>query len=105
MKNNSYLKERYDYLKKNHRCTNCGKKDERTLSGKVHCQACSDKEKKFPSTIKRPELLKKMYDEHIAAGLCGRCGAETDGKCKLCEKCREYYRQYNRKRGIKKADK
>lgn len=101
MKNDDYMKERYIFLKQSHRCVSCTKKDNRTLSGRVFCQTCSEKAKKYPSNIKKSEQLKKKRDERKAAGLCVNCGAERDSKFKLCEKCREYYRKYNKQGGTK----
>lgn len=36
-----YLRNRYEYLKKEHRCVRCAGQDERTLSGKIYCTNCN----------------------------------------------------------------
>ena len=40
-----YAKKRQQKWKEQHRCTQCGEQDERTLAGKTNCAFCSKKAK------------------------------------------------------------
>ena len=52
---NEQLRDRYAYLKKQHRCTMCGKKDERTLDGFVRCAECAEYGKKYYKGYRKSE--------------------------------------------------
>lgn len=59
---NEQLRDRYAYLKKQHRCTMCGKKDERTLDGFTRCAECSEYGKKYYKGYRKSEAgqLRRM---------------------------------------------
>lgn len=61
------------------RCINCGAQDERTLAGRVLCEACKDKE-----TVRRNKLSQAWREK----GLCVWCGKPAAPGYKLCEACR-----------------
>lgn len=74
-------KERYLMKKEAGVCMLCGSRDERTESGKVYCQACSD------WTKKRMDLKRR---EAVDRKVCVNCGAQDERTLAgfhLCEEC------------------
>ena len=87
-------KERYQWIKENHLCVQCHKQDAYTLSGRVHCFECTQKDKEYrqKSYWKDPEKDKirkqKKHDESEQQGICVRCHKRKpiDG-LKMCPTC------------------
>lgn len=71
----------YHRRKERHECANCGRQDERTLSGRAYCRECAQKEK---------ETKREKYAEMRRENRCVKCGRQDSrtlsGKAK-CEKC------------------
>ena len=69
MKRDNYARNRYATLKEMHRCTRCGAKDERTLSGKINCAECAKRQ----SENARRHAVRKAEIENRG---CAYCNAE-----------------------------
>ena len=107
-----YGKLKYHYFKHKNKCVKCGKKDERTLSGKIYCEECAIKYKEYKKAHKKPlteeqkahnrEWLKKHREERKAKGLCPYCGKPAVNGTVRCEKhlqeCKDYYRRKKNER-------
>lgn len=104
-------REEYHWAKENHLCVQCHKQDAYTLSGRVHCFECTQKDKEYrqKSYWKDPEKDKirkqKKHDESEQQGVCVRCHKRKpiDG-LKMCPTClaknRKKYRIWAEKNGI-----
>ena len=89
---NEYNRKR----KENHICILCGCQDERTLSGKVHCEFCATYEKK-----KQGERYMRLLSEKR----CVTCGKQDENtingyvRCAICmEKQRKNLAKYRAKK-------
>lgn len=47
MYNADAARERREYFRTNKRCTRCGKRDNRTMSGKAYCVKCAEKVREY----------------------------------------------------------
>lgn len=65
--------------KAEHRCIQCGKRDERTREGKVRCERC----KALADASRYRRQLKRARE-----GRCINCGKELDGMFYTCSECR-----------------
>ena len=81
MANKEYLKERREWLHKNHFCVDCKKQDARTLIGKFRCYECSEK-----ARVKKTGQ-KYTRQERKELGLCSICGKEVKEGFVVCEEC------------------
>ena len=90
------MTELYKYRKSHHLCTQCGKQDERTLSGRILCESCYNK----AATTRRYRTEKRLKKHQCI--LCGKIDARTLAGHQLCEYHADYYRQRyeRRKNGI-----
>lgn len=52
---NEALRDRYAYLKKQHKCTMCQKQDERTLAGYSRCEECAEYSRKYYKGYRKSE--------------------------------------------------
>lgn len=61
-------RERYAYLKRVHRCTTCGKQDERTLAGKIRCARCTEVSKKSRCDyrVRKNQAISRALTEYEA---------------------------------------
>ena len=116
----SYTQERYYRLKAEHRCTNCGDQDERTLSGKTLCVPCAEfrsrKSKMLYAETREPrvrspeyhknhrERAKELYRERRAAHLCVWCGRPAVGNGVHCAEHKDYHKKYQEKRRAEYAE-
>lgn len=86
-----------------HKCVTCGKQDERTLSGRVRCQACFDKYK----VHRTPKSRKKRNEENAdkrewcailkSLHACTRCGTKdkrTINGFATCTVCAAKHRRW-----------
>ena len=94
-----YMKEYRALRKRLKLCVRCGKKDERTISGRSLCSACAGKaseysklnpkstEKMAEQYIRKKERRQKRKSEHR----CPICNKELEAESKyiLCPSCRE----------------
>ena len=94
-----YMKEYRALRKRLKRCLRCGKKDERTISGRSLCSVCTEKareyskanpkspEKRAEQYIRKKERWQKRKSEHR----CPICNKELEDESKyiLCSSCRE----------------
>ena len=115
-----YVKRRYWEFVAAHKCTQCGKQDERTLSGKTRCASCAETHNK--SAKKRREVIGREADvtryrlkrkEHKEKRCCHRCGRQDyltlRGKpyciaCQRKEKARQEKRKLNGSRSAYEKD-
>lgn len=93
-----YMKERRQWYKEHHCCTECGKQDARTLIGKRCCFDCLEKRTGKTCGISENLLKTKSQrvwqkheipkSEYYANGLCALCGQHPfiTGK-KVCQIC------------------
>lgn len=87
-KQNKYLKERYEYRKKNGICVTCG---EKAKEGRIRCEKCLIKNRiketeKRRTKFKEKGTTRKEYSEEN--NLCYLCLKEKRKKGKkVCEKC------------------
>ena len=104
---------RYYRMKAQHRCTACGKQDDRTAAGKTQCASCAEK------SVKANRRYQAEHKEQLAAiksaanaqryyrlqenHCCVHCGSKLpEGYYYVkCEHCREYDEKY---RQLKKKD-
>lgn len=89
-------KEREKYAEKRDGgiCVRCGKPS----GGRVHCESCAEWCKKYYAERGALDNARKLRSERRASGVCTKCGGETDGRWKMCQKCREYHRKYRQAR-------
>lgn len=52
---NEQLRDRYAYLKRQHKCTMCQKQDERTLAGYSRCEECAEYSRKYYKGYRKSE--------------------------------------------------
>ena len=115
-----YVKKRYWELKADHKCTQCGTQDVRTLSGKTRCASCAETHNK--SAKKRREVIGREADvtrnrlkreENKEKRCCHRCGRQDyltlRGKpyciaCQRKEKARQEKRKLNGSRSAYEKD-
>ena len=102
-----YKKLKYHYFKHKNKCVKCGKKDERTLSGKILCEECEVKANEYKKAHKKQrteeqkahhrEYTRKLRSERKAKGLCPYCGMPAVNGTVRCERhrqeCKDYYRR------------
>lgn len=100
---------RYAELKMQHRCTRCGKQDERTLDGRISCAECAaiQRERVRAYTAKNHEKVRarerEWRAERLSNGMCLFCGRNPaqEGRqlCGACARKRSegYYRRKNGK--------
>lgn len=96
------LRSNRAYLKSQHRCTKCGKRDERTEAGRYLCQRCAAKELEYQAARRRAMTLEQRHRERLrerarkaarrAAGICPNCGGALDREGSICSKCLARYR-------------
>ena len=86
------MKKLYEYRKENQLCCQCGKQDERTLSGRTMCESCYDNKRK--SRKYRDQIRFKKHECII----CGKVDARTLAGRRMCEGCAEFYRNRYHKR-------
>lgn len=86
-----YMKERRQWFKDHHRCTECGKQDAYTLNGRARCYECNEKHNKSNAenmTEERKSHIKQYREQKRADGFCIRCGKRkaTSNKvhCSVC---------------------
>lgn len=103
-------KKLYQKRKAEHRCTNCGGQDERTLAGLSICKKCpkikSKYYNKYYSTHKEDirftarEYQNKRYHKMLREHRCVQCGKPLPGNYFYvdCEKCKERHKEYRNKR-------
>ena len=98
----------YEEYKRHHICVRCGKKDARTLIGRILCYECAQEaseKKKNPEYRKRhTEAEKQRAERFREQGLCTRCGkrkpAEGFARCEYCRAAqRRVAERHRRKRG------
>lgn len=94
-----YMRERREWLKAHHLCTECKKQDAYTLAGHSLCYEHSKhkNEEKYDIAFGKPPKKKKEWyirKDRIANKLCYSCGEPLDGQLnindtpsKLCSKC------------------
>ena len=110
-KESARQKARREARKRNKQCITCGKQDERTLSGLVHCIACREKRhirfKKYYATEYGKEMNRirhrRTNDRLREQGICIRCCKNplVPGRS-YCPDCIKEYTEYNRKYLAKK---
>lgn len=59
-------------------CIQCGRQDERTMSGKTCCKACEEKKRMYKN---------KSRERRRKEGLCIACGGQSRPGYDLCEAC------------------
>lgn len=95
--------ERYQRLKSEHRCTFCGKQDDRTLSGKTLCIICASKKDQYYARNKEKikqrhqDFFKFLKDHHLCI-YCHRKDAYTLSGRAVCSVCAEKRRNEMNKR-------
>ena len=96
MKRDQRIRRRYDRLKAEGRCTQCGGQDERTLAGHTRCEACNSRAYRTarPKTVAEKttdaQRLRERRQAWRNSGKCGWCGAEdymTQHGKPLCISC------------------
>ena len=93
-----YDKAEYEQMKLNHECYECGKKDARTLSGKILCQSCADRKIRTQAYRNR---IRKHQHKCIS---CGKQDANTLAGHIRCSVCAEKNRiNFQRWKERKKA--
>ncbi len=98
MADNEYFRRRRAYLRQNHRCIRCGRKDARTeLMGRAECADCREKQKIHVDAYNAK--VRQRYKERKDAGLCPYCGGPRDRKTVACSACRELAREKAKQRG------
>lgn len=96
--------------KRLHLCVWCGKKDARTMTGKIYCFECNERKKKYNKRYEEEhreasqEKNKNKYRSRKEQGVCTVCGKRkaTDGKV-TCDICRARLRRYSREWKHKKG--
>lgn len=86
-----YSKRLYYKRKENKCCTRCGEQDERTLSGKIFCQKCYDKQFEYRARNARERY--EWYKSHKMCPHCGKKDAYTLGGRTYCYECNERERR------------
>lgn len=102
--------------KREHRCVACGKSDERTLSGRIRCEVCAEKQRQSNKKWYRTEhgrevsrqKKKKLSYKRINRGVCIQCGKnppkETSMYCEECTRKSNERARRNRQRKAMKND-
>lgn len=96
-----YHAETRRWRREKKRCVDCGRQDERTLSGKPRCAKCNAKansrarKRKAVPPERRNEYEREKYRRLKEAGLCVYCGKPADGNFVSCIYCRLRRRKYN----------
>lgn len=86
--------KRREKYKAERRCVSCGKQDERTLSGKVHCESCNAADKLY-----RSETRQYLISRHR----CVQCKAKDERTMRgltLCQKCADKQAESRRMRSM-----
>lgn len=101
MNKQQYMKERYQRMRKNKSCVQCGNKDERTLSGKAICCECNEKSKVYRRTdagrVAAQRSQRTKYAKRLENHQCVHCGKKLpdDYYYIQCSDCKEYqHRKY-----------
>jgi hypothetical protein len=85
-------RQRLEYLKTQHRCAWCARRDERTLSGKCVCSICAGK-------ISELRQYRTQYRrENKLCVWCGKRDFRTESGKSLCEVCRMRRIEYDRRK-------
>ena len=96
-----YMKEYRALRKRLKLCVQCGKQDERTISGRSYCFSCAEKYRKLSkgnykkkSSEERAEYnrrRKERWHKRKAEHRCPRCNKElgTEYEYVICPSCRE----------------
>ena len=112
-----YMKEYRALRKRLKLCVQCGKQDERTISGHSYCFSCAEKYRKLSkknykkkSSEERAEYnrrRKERWHKRKAEHRCPRCNKEleTEYEYVICPSCREKALKERRKEdGKRKTD-
>lgn len=103
-------KNTYINRKTMHLCVRCGRSDERTKSGFIMCETCRSKANNYQNRFRAENLdlykaqvreaSHKRYHKLQRQHRCTQCGKqlEADYYYTTCTVCREYQRQYKKKR-------
>lgn len=59
MYNANVARERREYFRFNNRCTKCGKRDNRTMSGKAYCEKCAEKWRVYVKNYRSQKKVRK----------------------------------------------
>ena len=101
---------RYYRMKAQHRCTACGKQDDRTAAGKTQCASCAEKSVKanrryqaeHKGEYRTTQALwsYRRYHQRLENHCCVRCGQELakDYYYTCCERCRNMSKTRNAKK-------
>jgi hypothetical protein len=89
MANKQYLKERREWLQKNHFCVDCKKQDAHTLIGRCRCFDCTEKARMRKSGIKY------TLQERKELGLCYYCMNPVKDGYNVCEECYDRIKKAN----------
>lgn len=99
---------RYNYLRHQQRCVQCGKKDERTEDGYARCSECrksyNEYARKYYTKNKgkdkeaRRNYGRDRYKYLVSLGLCASCGKEKaqEGR-RYCAACAKKFTEYGKK--------
>lgn len=87
-----YHRKRREYLKSQHRCVQCAKRDERTLSGKCDCSICAGKMSELRQN--RTQYCR----ENKLCVWCGKSDERTESGKSICEACRLRRVEYDRRK-------
>jgi len=86
-----YMKERRDWFKSYHFCTECGKQDAYTIGGRRLCFDCNEKFKSRKPTEevyqRKREKSKERYEKRKSEGLCTNCGKPARKGFTKCLRC------------------
>lgn len=93
----------YQKRKAAHQCVNCGKQDDRTIKGFVHCEHCSSVMKAAYNRVdkaKKSASRKKSYLKTIQNRKCPRCKQPLpkDYFYTVCASCRKKMKAYYQKK-------
>ena len=73
----NYIKERRQWFKDHHMCTECGKQDAYTLNGRARCYECNEKHNKSNAknnkSEERIQHTKQYREQKREEGYCVRC--------------------------------
>lgn len=106
----SYNRQKYLALKANHKCVRCEASDERTKNGFTMCEACRNEVNEYQNRFRAEHLNRykaqvreashKRYHKLQRQHRCTQCSKqlEADYYYTTCTVCREYQRQYKKKR-------
>lgn len=87
-------KDKYSERRERGICIRCKKPS----GGSALCESCAERYRKYNAEHDALGKARKLRSERRASGVCTKCGGETDGRWKMCQKCREYSRKYQQAR-------